>query len=108
MELIDRARQIDRKIEDAKKCRDTLPSLVTAMARANGRYAREFQVALIKLRAKGEPATICNKLAEGECNEALIAKFEAEGVYKITIEKLRGIYNELNGCQSVFRYFSHT
>ncbi len=108
MELLDRAKKIDDKVTESENCRKELPRLVTAAAIAAGKYAREFRVAVIRLRAEGTPATVCNKLAEGECEIALIEKLRTEGMLKITIEKLRAICNEMSGNQSVFSKLSHT
>ena len=108
MDIIDRAKLIDSKIAELEALRGTLLPLASRRAQAIGKYAVDLRVAIITLRADGQPVTIASKLAEGACSESLIAKELAEGCYQVARQQQRAIEAELNGCQSIFRHLSHT
>ena len=108
MDIIDRAREIDARIAQLDDVTKEMPMLNNKKAAAIGKYAVDLRVAIITLRSNGETATLAQKLAEGLCQESLIAKEEAVGCWEVARMKQRAIENQLSGCQSIFRHLSHT
>ncbi len=118
MDVINVARQIEKKIHLLEKGRDTLDTLALEKAQAIGKYEKEIAITLMSLRAgkpfelegetiKDPPVSIMEKLVKGICWEVSIANTLADAQYKIGIEKMKSIEAELNGYQSINKNLEH-
>lgn len=108
MDIIDRAREIDKRIAELDDVSKSLPALNSNKAVAIGKYAVDLRVAIITLRDKGTPVSIAKELAKGDCHDSLVAMEAAIGCWEVARMKQRAIENQLSGCQSIFRHLSHT
>lgn len=78
--------------------------LIKAKAEAMGEYDKMVAVAATDLKAKGEPATIIDKLAKGRTSDLLIKRIVAEESLKAHYSKIERLEAQLNGLQSANRY----
>jgi hypothetical protein len=78
--------------------------LITAKANAMGEYDKNIAIATTELKAKGEPATLIDRIAKGRTSDLLIKKIVAEETLKAHYSKLERLEAQLNGYQSVNRY----
>jgi len=100
------AEQIQTKIDLLEKMRDQIKSRATAKALSLSEYDRALAVSMIKLRSEGNPVTIVEKLAKGECYEERYNFELADGLYKSLISNMNCVQSELNGLQSINRHLS--
>lgn len=102
-----------------KKGRKELQHRADRKAETIGDYERELAKTIMKLRngiemeldgqrIKDPPATLIEKIARGICFRAKIDMELADAEYKNAIEGMRAIQAELNGFQSIGRYFDET
>lgn len=119
MEVIEVAKRIEQKIGLLEKARSTLEGLANDKALTAAMYEKELAVTLIKLKngvaftldgtsIKDPPTTICEKIAKGICWESKLQADQAEANYKLAIIKLECVQAELNGWQSISKYFDKT
>lgn len=71
-------------------------------------YDKYIAIATAELKAKGESVSIIDKLAKGNCNEALYKKILAEEMLKAHYSKIEQLEAIMNGYQSVNRYLYST
>jgi hypothetical protein len=107
--------KIEAQRKELREERGKLEAIVIKKAKAISDYAREVAIMEIKLKngaitkwgdlTVGKvTASAARKIAEGICWKELLAKEEAEGLYKAAVENLMSIRAELNGLQSISRH----
>ena len=108
LDIIKTARLIELAImklgEEGKK----LEALNEASALASSEYDKAIGTTIAKLKGKGEPTTIVDKLAKGECADLLYMKIVAEGQLKACYSNIDRIKAQLNGYQSINRHLDTT
>lgn len=107
--------KIEYQRKELREERGKLKELATKKATATATYSREVAIMEIKLKngaiTKWGDLTVgrvtassARKIAEGICWKELLAKEEAEAIYKAAVETLMSIRAELNGLQSISRH----
>ena len=96
------ADEIEAKIKLLEHGREGLKELAVGKADTLGAYRKAMEIAVVTLKAEGNPATLIKDLARGACYQQERDMDLAESLYKIQITKLDSIKAELNGKQSIF------
>ncbi|MFA5298713.1 MAG: hypothetical protein WC389_10960 [Lutibacter sp.] len=82
--------------------------LIKAKAESARDYDKYISIATAELKAKGEPITIIDKIAKGNCSEVLYKKILAEEMLKAHYSKIERLEAQMNGLQSMNRYLTST
>lgn len=117
MEVIDVARQIEKRIELLAEARKLLAERASLKAVTIAEYDKALAITLIKLRngielelegnkIKNFPATILEKVAKGFCWQERLAMEEASASYGVAASGMNSLQAELNGMQSIYRHLS--
>jgi len=104
--VINIANAIDHKIKQLEIMRAEIKGRATSKATAISEYDKALTKHMILLREKGNPVTIVEKLAKGECWSERYDMELADGMYKSLISNMTCIQAELNGLQSINRHLS--
>jgi len=108
--------KIESKIEQLEKERLRLFKAAQHKAQTIGEYDKTLALTMIRLKAglikefegvaiEGVTATTVEKIARGLCWNEAIKKEEGESLYKSLISSIDCIRAELNGLQSVNKFF---
>jgi len=108
--------KIEAKIEQLDKERLRLFKAAQHKAKVIGDYDKALALTMLKLKAgiikefegvaiEGITATTVEKIARGLCWQETINKEEGDSLYKALISNIDAIRAELNGLQSVNKFF---
>lgn len=108
--------KIEAKIEQLEKERLRLFNAARHKAKTIGEYDKQLALTMLKLKAgmikdfegvaiEGVSATTVEKIARGICWQEAINKEEGESLYKSLVSNIDAIRAELNGLQSVNKFF---
>ena len=104
MELMDIAQGILADRERIVKNISVLWKLAEEKAISETEYKKQYAVAVERLRAEGEPATIIRDLAEGKVSEI---KFRAElsaAQFRASLAALEALQTSMQALQSVLKH----
>ena len=102
------ADEIEKKIAQIDVGRKILIDRIDEKARAISEYDKRLAIRILELQSEGTPATLCEKLAKGDCWQQRLEMEKAEGMYKAATSGMESLMAQLNGLQSIFRHLSHT
>ena len=71
---------------------------------AEAEYKRQLHVTRLRLKVEQAPATLIEKLAEGECVDLWLEMAKADAVRKACKESLNVMYSKMDGYRSIFSY----
>lgn len=119
MEVVEVAKEIEKRIELLAEARKLLAERASLKAVTIAEYDKALAITLIKLREgiemefeghkiKGVPVTVMEKLAKGMCWQERLAMEEANGLYGVAVSGMNSLQAELNGYQSVYKHLSIT
>ncbi len=104
MQAVDIAQKIHDAIKEIGKEGQKSEGLINTKATTSADYDKQVAKAILTLKANGHPVSIIDKLARGECADALVAKILAEEMLKAHYAKMDRIKAQLNGLQSIYRH----
>ena len=104
--IINVANAIDDKIQQLEKMRAEIRSRTVDKAKAISEYDKALAKSIFILRENGNPVSIVEKLAKGECFKERYDLELADGLYKSLISNMNCVQAELNGMQSINRHLS--
>lgn len=120
-DLITAAKEIERLVRILDEIKVTIKPRGEERARAIANYDKSLAIAIVKLKAlqKGQqmdlqgekiegpiPTTNIKELAKGMCYEELIAKEEADALYKSAITNINVAQAQLSAYQSINRHMN--
>ena len=119
MDVIQIAKEIEKKIKLLESARGLLGGLAADKANAMANYDKNLAITIIKLRngkafvvdeetIKEPPTTLVEKIAKGICWESKLQADHAEAEYKLALSKLESVKAELNGYQSIYRHLDES
>jgi len=108
--------KIESKIELLEKGRTRIFKAARYKAQTSGEYDKVLALTMLRLKSglikefegvaiEGVTATTVEKIAKGLCWNEAIKKEEGEALYKSLISSIDCIRAELNGLQSVNKFF---
>lgn len=83
-----------------------LPKLSEANATAQADYDKALGLEVARLKAAGESVSIIDRLAKGNCSDALLAKISAEGRLKACYANIESLKARINALQSINKYLA--
>lgn len=110
MEVMQVAASIEQKIALLEEFRQRLNTFTRnkVLSTAIAEYDKQIAIAVAKLKAAGEPVTIIEKLAKGECWQAKGKVSHAEVEYKAIVANIDIIKAQLMGFQSIYKHLDST
>ncbi len=110
MEVIQVAASIEQKIALLESFRQRLNKFTKekVLSTAIAEYDKSIAIAVANLKAKGEPVTIIEKLAKGECWQTREKVSQAEITYKAIVANIDIIKAQLMGFQSIYKHLDST
>jgi ribosomal protein L6P/L9E len=106
MELIAVKTCIEKLISEIGICRKQIEDKGNARAKTISNYDKQLKIAIVTLKEAGKcPATLIEKIAKGVCADHREKLELAEVGYKACISNLNALLAQLNGYQSLLRYF---
>ena len=109
--------EIQKKIESLETLRDLINLKARKKAETLAQYDKDIAITIVKLRnglevnfegevIKNPPNALIEKIARGICWESKMYATYAEAEYKGLITQIDGIKAELNGLQSINKYYA--
>lgn len=83
-----------------------LPDLTEASAKAQADYDKSLGLEVAKLKASGESVSIIDRLAKGNCSDALLSRISAEGRLKACYANIESLKARINAFQSINKYLA--
>lgn len=99
------SKKIYEKIKELDAQKDIYIQAVTRKVNAQVEYDKALAVEIIKLRAY-TPVSIVDKIAKGNITDKTLELELSEGLLKAVESNTRSILAQLNGFQSINKFFS--
>ena len=107
-EPIEVAAKIQRKIDELESFRQRLNQFVAnkELSRATVNYEKAKGIEVETLKANGQPVSVIDSIAKGNCAEQKGDLVQAEITYKALTLNIHVLESQLNGFQSINRHLS--
>lgn len=106
MDALTIAKKIYEKLNELEGQKAEIKKAIQDKVNAQVGYDKALAMEILKLREKGLPISIVEKVAKGEIWAMTLDLERAEGVLKGVESNIRSTQAQINGLQSINRFFS--
>lgn len=106
MDALTIAKKIYEKLNELEGQKVELKTSIQSKVNAQVDYDKALALEILKLRDKGIPISIVEKVAKGNIWEKTLDLERSEGVLKGVESNIRSTQAQLNGLQSINKYFA--